>query len=155
MQFFVNTKKRSSNFIMSAKTSLQIIENARIANQQSIAKYTSCHAEYPLSWEMQQNNGKSNLGSEEKCNVYWNAADKLMLRKMEKMDDFFLQRVFGKAHRIVVDETHCYRKDLFRNKGWCKITDEVAPVSPGTAANPSTKWGFCSSSCNIEFMKVR
>ena len=138
---------------MSAKTSLQVIENAKIdANQQSIAKYTSCHAEYPLSWEMQQNNGKSKLGSMEKCNVYWNAADRLMLRKM---DDSVLQRVFNKAHRIVVGETHCYRKDLFRNKGWCKITDEVAPASPGTAAKPSTTWGFCSSSCKVEYMKVR
>ena len=138
---------------MSAKTSLQVIENAKIdANQQSIAKYTSCHAEYPLSWEMQQNNGKSKLGSMDKCNVYWNAAHRLMLRKM---GDSVLQRVFNKAHRIVVDETHCYRKDLLRNKGWCKITDEVAPASPGTAAKPSTKWGFCSSSCKVEYMKVR
>ena len=74
---------------------------------------------------------------------------------LRKMDDYVLQRVFNKAHRIVVGESHCYRKDLFRNKGWCKITDEVAPASPGTAAKPSTTWGFCSSSCKVEYMKVR
>ena len=131
----------------------QVVENENNdPNHRSIAKYTACHAEYPLSWEMQQNNGKSKLGSMDKCNVYWNAADRLMLRKM---DDSVLQRVFNKAHRIVVGETHCYRKDLFRNKGWCKITDEVAPASPGTAAKPSTTWGFCSSSCKVEYMKVR
>ena len=141
---------------MSAKTSLQIIENAKIdANQQSIAKYTSCHTEYPLIWEKQQNNGKSKLGSLDKCNVYWNAADTLMLKKMGERKNFAIQREFNKAHRIVVGETHCFRKDLFRNKGWCKITDEVAPASPGKASKPSTKWGFCSSSCKVEFMKVR
>ena len=141
---------------MSAKTSLQIIENAKIdANQQSIAKYTSCHTEYPLGWEKQQNNGKSKLGSLDKCNVYWNAADTLMLKKMGERKNFAIQREFNKAHRIVVGETHCFRKDLFRNKGWCKITDEVAPASPGKASKPSTKWGFCSSSCKVEFMKVR
>ena len=130
----------------------QVVENEKNdPNHRSIAKHTACHAEYPLSWEMQQNNDKSKLGLKAKCNVYWDAAEKIILKKIKGAP---LRREFEKAHRIVVGETHCYRKDLFENKGWCKITDEVAPASPGTAAKASTKWGFCSSSCKVEFMKV-
>ena len=104
-----------------------------------------------MEWEKQENKGKSKLGSFDECKVYWDAADQIMLRKI---DDSVLQREFRKAHRIIVGEKYCYRKDLFENKGWCKITDEVPPASPGTAKTPSTKWGFCSSSCKVEFMKV-
>ena len=76
---------------MPAETSLQVIEHTTIkvkgckikVKPQSIAKYTACHAEYPLSWEMQQNNGKSKLRNMDKCNVYWNAANRLMLKKMD------------------------------------------------------------------------
>ena len=126
----------------------------KIRDRSLIAKYTACHAEYPIGWERMQNNGKSQLGSVDKCEKYWNAAERLMLKKIK---DSVLQREFRKAHRIIVDETHCYRKDLFKDKGWCKITDEVPPVIKGpswAAARPSTKWGFCSSSCNVEYMMV-
>ena len=120
-------------------------------NRKLIAKYTACHAEYPIDWERMQNSGNSQLGSVDKCEKYWNAAERLMLKKLK---DSVLQREFRKAHRIIVDETHCYRKDLFKDKGWCKITDEVPPIVPGKAARPSTKWGFCSTSCNVEYMMV-
>ena len=118
--------------------------------RKNIAKYTACHAEYPLDWERAQNNGKSNLGSEDICDAYWNAAEK----SLTKLKDIVLQREFRKAHRIIVDGTECYRKKLFKDKGWCKITDEVPPSSHSVAEKPSTKWGFCSSSCKVEFMLV-
>ena len=73
---------------------------------------------------------------------------------LTKLKDSALQREFRKAHKIIVDGKHCFRPELFRDKGWCKITDEFPPASPGTAARQSTKWGFCSSSCKVEFMKV-
>ena len=83
----------------------------------------------------------------------------------EKLIDSVLQREFKKAHRIIVDGKHCYRPELFRDKGWCKIIDESPPISPipipipprphrPRPARPSTKWGFCSSSCKVKFMKV-
>ena len=122
-------------------------------NRRNIARFTACHAEYPLAWERSSfGNGWSTLAEEDKCNAYWKAATKIMLTKIK---DIALQREFKKAHRIIVDGKHCYRPDLFKDKGWCKITDEVPPHQSGKPTNPSTKWGFCSSSCKIEFMKVQ
>ena len=72
----------------------------------------------------------------------------------EKLIDSVLQREFKKAHRIIVDGKHCYRPELFRDKGWCKVTDEVEPYTAGNPKKLSTKWGFCSSSCKVEFMMV-
>ena len=48
---------------------------------------------------MQQNNGKSKLGLMDKCNMYWNAAEKIILKKK---DDPVLQREFRQAHRIIL-----------------------------------------------------
>ena len=72
----------------------------------------------------------------------------------EKLIDSVLQREFKKAHRIIVDGKHCYRPELFRDKGWCKVIDEVEPYRYGNPKKHSTKWGFCSSSCKVEFMMV-
>ena len=122
----------------------------------NIARYTACHSEYPLDWERAQNNGKSQLGEEHECKEYWKAADRLMLTKLE---DRVLQEEFMKAHKIIVDGKHCFRQELFQNKGWCKITKEAPPLRPLPAyhpigAEPSKKWGFCSSSCRVDYMKV-
>ena len=68
---------------------------------------------------------------------------------LTKSIDIALKREFKKAHKIVVDGQHCFRPELFKDKGWCKIIDELPPVG-----RESTKWGFCSSSCKVEFMKV-
>ena len=92
---------------------------------------------------------KSQLGSEEECDAYWNTAEK----SLRKLNDG-LQREFQNAHRLILDGTHCYRKRLFIDKDWCNITDEVPPTIHGSAKIPSTKWGFCSSSCKVEYMQV-
>ena len=130
---------------------LQVIKNEQAAIRRNIARYTACHSEYPLAWERLQNNGNSQLGEEDKCNAYWKAATKIMLTKSI---DIVFKREFKKAHKIVVDGQHCFRPALFKDKGWCKITDELPPTPQGLAARESTKWGFCSSSCKVEFMKV-
>ena len=120
----------------------QIINNVNDPlNRGRIARDTACHSEYPLDWE-RTNNIRSILGEEDQCNAYWKAAQKIMLTKL---NDAPLWREFKAANRLFVKDLDkiCYRPELFRNKGWCKL--------PGT--DPG-KWGFCSSGCKINYMKV-
>ena len=78
------------------------------------------------------------MGTEGECNAYWDAANRVML---EKLEDSVLQEEFNEAARIKIDGKYCYKPELYRNKGWCKLADYK-------------NWGFCSSSCTVEFMKV-
>ena len=144
--FFLPYLKLSITLLLPSKL-LQVVDNEKRALRRNIARYTACHSEYPLAWEKRQNSGNSQLGEEDKCNAYWKAATNIMLTKSI---DIALKREFKKAHKIVVDGQHCFRPELFKDKGWCKITDEFPPPP----ARESTKWGFCSSSCKVEFMKV-
>ena len=120
----------------------QIINNVNDPlNRERIARDTACHSEYPLNWE-RTNGIRSFLGEEDQCNAYWKAAQKIMLTKLS---DAPLQREFRAANRLIVKDLDiiCYRPELFRNKGWCKLPR----TDPG-------KWGFCSSGCKINYMKV-
>ena len=120
----------------------QIINNVNDPlNRERIARDTACHSEYPLDWE-RTNGIRSFLGEEDQCNAYWKAAQKIMLTKLS---DAPLQREFRAANRLIVKDLDiiCYRPELFRNKGWCKLPR----TDPG-------KWGFCSSGCKINYMKV-
>ena len=118
----------------------QVIENEK--NKRNIASNTACHSEYPLAWEKTQT-FKSELGDEEKCKIYWNAAHDLVGKTLDS-------NLLMSTHRIMVDGKYCYRPDLFKNKGWCKLAD------PNTIQYKlfGRTWGFCSSSCKVEFMKV-
>ena len=121
---------------------LQIINNVNNQlNSENIARDTACHSEYPLEWE-RANGIRSILGEEDQCNAYWKAAQKIMLTKLK---DAPLQRAFRDADRLIVKDLDitCYRPELFRNKGWCKLPR----TDPG-------KWGFCSSGCKVNYMKV-
>ena len=108
------------------------------SNQENIATDTACHSEYPLVHLWIDNDDLQNeLGKEDECNAYWKAANDVMFPK----SDIVLQREFKAAHRIQVNGKYCYKSELWRNKGWCKLADY-------------RKWGFCSSSCNLQFIKV-
>ena len=115
----------------------KIINNEKNpSNQGNIARDTICHSEYPLNW-MERNGIPNQLGKEDECNAYWKAANDVMFPK----SDIVLQREFKAAHRILVNGKYCYKSELWKSKGWCKLADNM-------------KWGFCSSSCKIQFMKV-
>ena len=83
---------------------------------------------------------KSPLGKEDECNAYWDAANKIMSEKENSMSER-MSREFRAANRIKVGAKYCYKPELWRNKGWCKLAENM-------------KWGFCSSSCNLQFIKV-
>ena len=121
----------------------KIINNEKNpSNQGNIARDTICHSEYPLDW-MELNDIPNKLGKEDECNAYWRAATDVMFPDSKRVQRDFpdLQREFKAAHRIKVNGKYCYRSELWRNKGWCKLADY-------------RKWGFCSSSCNLQFIKV-
>ena len=107
-----------------------------------IARDTACHAEYPSTSEMLPQTTRK-LGDEEDCELYWDAAYDII----RKSDDKALLNELEKTHRIKVKGRHCYRPKLFRDKGWCQI------VEPSGSKIKNT-WGFCSSSCKVEYMKV-
>ena len=115
----------------------KIINNEKNpSNQGNIARDTICHSEYPLDW-MERNGIPNQLGKEDECNAYWKAANDVMFPDA----DGVLQREFKAGRRIKVNGKYCYKSELWRNKGWCKLADY-------------RKWGFCSSSCNLQFIKV-
>ena len=45
-------------------------------------------------------------------------------------------------HRVMVGEKYCYKPSLYQEKGWCRLADA------------KDKWGFCSASCRMDFIKV-
>ena len=108
------------------------------SNQENIATDTACHSEYPLVHLWIDNDDLQNeLGKEDECNAYWSEAERVMAQKFDNV----LKREFQAAHRILINGKYCYKSELWKSKGWCKLADNM-------------KWGFCSSSCKIQFMKV-
>ena len=87
------------------------------------------------------------LEERQKCREYWKQAQSTILAKFSGVFKFVLEE-FKKAYRIQVNDKYCYKEDLFREKGWCKI----APDIPG-GPDPN-QWGFCSTSCDIDFLRV-
>ena len=45
-------------------------------------------------------------------------------------------------HRVMVGEKYCYKPSLYQEKGWCRLADA------------KDKWGFCSASCRMDFIRV-
>ena len=39
-------------------------------------------------------------------------------------------------HRVMVDGKYCYKPNLFSERGWCRLADDME------------NWGFCSVSCH-------
>ena len=99
---------------------------------------TGCKIEYPSS-EIYRD-----LWDEQTCNKIWVKA-KL---KMEEQDPNVHEK-FKEAHRILLNGKYCYKPELFISKGWCEVAQ-----SPRHFIEKPPRWGFCSTSCNIEFMRV-
>ena len=109
-----------------------------------IARDTACHSEYPSTSKMLPQTS-TKLGDEEDCKWYWEFAVPVALRVLEKKGLPLNQ--LEKTHRVKVNGRFCYRPNLFSDKGWCQI------VNPSRFKYKNT-WGFCSSSCKVEYMKV-
>ena len=119
---------------------MKLVTNVKRDNP--IARDTACHSEYPSTSEMLPQVTRK-LGDEEDCKQYWDAAYYII----KKSGEIALLNELEKTHKIKVKGRDCYRPKLFRNKGWCQI------VNPPGFKYKNT-WGFCSSSCKVEYMKV-
>ena len=86
----------------------------------------------------------SDLEEREKCREYWKQAESTIVATLPGA----VQEEFKEAYRIKINNKYCYKEELFSRKGWCQI----APDLPG-GPNPN-QWGFCSTSCNIDFLRV-
>ena len=83
------------------------------------------------------------------CNELFYKA-RIMFYKTDRAQIKFLDKV----NKIIVSheddpakKTICYRETLFWDKGWCEVHQIDSKTNPNA-------WGFCSSSCNPEFLKV-
>ena len=85
------------------------------------------------------------LGDKSQCEEYWEKAKEFMKKKQWPM---VLE--FKTAYRILMKGKYCYKPNLFSSKGWCNL----APTEP-TEPVTDPQWGFCSTSCDLKFMKVR
>ena len=86
----------------------------------------------------------SDLEEREKCREYWKQAESTIVATLPGA----AHEEFKEAYRIKINHLYCYKEELFSKKGWCQI----APELPG-GPNPN-QWGFCSTSCNIDFLRV-
>ena len=86
----------------------------------------------------------SDLEEREKCREYWKQAESTIVATLPGA----AHEEFKKAYRIKINHLYCYKEELFSKKGWCQI----APELPG-GPDPN-QWGFCSTSCNIDFLRV-
>ena len=116
---------------------LQVINDAATRNVSGLATNTDCKTEYPSGVD-------KSLMEEEECRNLWVKAKNIMSKQ-----DKIIREKFEATHRIMMNNKYCYREELFTEKGWCNI----APSSPN-GRQPQNKWGFCSPSCRIAFMKV-
>ena len=83
------------------------------------------------------------LEERQKCREYWEQAESTILATLEGAHEEFQE-----AYRIKVNDKYCYKEELFSTKGWCQIASDFPEGS-----NPN-QWGFCSTSCNIDFLRV-
>ena len=87
---------------------------------------------------------------------YWNECQKLF----GQAQNFFQQtdksniEYMKKVDKIIVSyeddptkKTVCYSEKLFKDKGWCEVHQVDLKTNPNA-------WGFCSSSCNPDYLKV-
>ena len=108
----------------------------RHCNTKKVIGSNGCHkSDYP-AWDLE-------LHDKQSCMRYWGDAEALL-----KHEDRIVQEQFKTAHRIKVGDKICYKEELLTKHGWC----ELAPSELALGFLP-TRWGFCSASCNIDFMK--
>ena len=101
-------------------------------------KKTGCLTKYPINSPDVKDDS---LMGEAECKQLWEKANKKMSEHREDKN----KQEFKPVYRLKKNGKYCYNPELFEKKGWCLIVDS-------NVKNPN--WGFCSTSCNIEFMKV-
>ena len=116
-----------------------MIENSnKDRKTNSHTKKTGCLTTYPSESPSVTDDS---LMRKADCEKLWEKAN----RKISEHREDENKPEFKPVYRLKKNGKYCYNPELFKKKGWCLIVDS-------NVKNPN--WGFCSTSCNIEFMKV-
>ena len=102
-----------------------------------VIENNGCHTDKYPTWDLE-------LQEEYICEQYWADAEALL-----ENEEIPGREQFMLAQRMKVDGKMCYRDALFKANGWC----EIATRDLGKSLFYTRRWGFCSTSCNIDFMK--
>ena len=113
----------------------------RYCDTKKVIKNHGCHKNNYPTWD-------SDLHDQQVCKNYWADADTLLANANPPGREQFEQ-----AQRIKVGGKMCYRDALFTTNGWCKIATNDLGLSRFFRRRRRRRWGFCSTSCNIDFMK--
>ena len=117
-----------------------MIKNAKEGDD--VSTQTGCKTQLP-------DLKKFNLIERKKCDKHWQEVRNSMRSKDDVVEDQFLT-----TYRIAINNEFCYKPDLWDEKGWCYIAPTTAEFIKNETENPKENWGFCSRSCNLEFMEV-
>ena len=104
-----------------------------------VIENNGCHTDKYPTWDLE-------LEDEQICENYWAEAEDLLDNANVEIPG---REQFMQAQRMKVGEKMCYKDALFKTNGWC----EIATSDLGKSRFHKRRWGFCSTSCNIDFMK--
>ena len=91
------------------------------------------------------------LLEEAECKKLWEKANEKISEQIEQNIDMMKDKS-ETIYRLKKNGKYCYKSELFLEKGWCRLAKSNPDSTRINRDEP--KWGFCSTSCNIEFMKV-
>ena len=104
-----------------------------------VIENNGCHTDKYPTWDLE-------LEDEQICENYWAEAEDLLDNANVEIPG---REQFMQAQRMKVGEKMCYKDALFKTNGWC----EIATSDLEKSLFYTRRWGFCSTSCNIDFMK--
>ena len=104
-----------------------------------VIENNGCHTDTYPTWDLE-------LEDQQICENYWAEAEDLLDNANQEIPG---REQFMQAQRMKVGEKMCYKDALFQTNGWC----EIATSDLGKSRFHKRRWGFCSPSCNIDFMK--
>ena len=104
-----------------------------------VIENNGCHKDKYPTWDLE-------FEDEQICENYWAEAEDLLDNANVEIPG---REQFMQAQRMKVGEKMCYKDALFKTNGWC----EIATNDLGKSRFHKRRWGFCSTSCNIDFMK--
>ena len=104
-----------------------------------VIENNGCHTDTYPTWDLE-------LEDQQICENYWAEAEDLLDNANQEIPG---REQFMQAQRMKVGEKMCYKDALFQTNGWC----EIATSDLGKSRFHKRRWGFCSTSCNIDFMK--
>ena len=111
----------------------------KYCNTTKVIENNGCHKDkYPT--------GDSELEDKEICENYWAEAEAHLETATVEIPG---REQFMEAQILNVDGKMCYKDALFETNGWC----EIALSDLGKSQFYTKRWGFCSTSCNVDFMK--